>query len=125
MWPICDEYATVPIIDFTMEQAKAITNTFIQRRRPPEEVRDQVDRSFRVEQQSIVIYEIRARWNQPSEKQEINIAKATYVPSRKIWEIQWQRADLRWHSYEPLPEVGSIAEFIEELEEDPHCSFWG
>lgn len=113
------------ILDFTLEQAKTLTDKLIQRRRPPVEARDQVDLAFRLEDQSIVVYEIREIWNQPGEMQEVNIAKAVFVRSRKVWKIQWQRASGKWNSYEPLPEVNSIGEFLKELDEDPHCCFWG
>ncbi len=113
------------IIDFTLEQAKQLTDKLIQKRRPPVEARDQVDLSFRLDKQSIVVYEIREIWNQPGKKQEIHIAKATYVKARKIWKIQWQKAGGKWHSYTSLPEVSNIADFLKELDKDPYSCFWG
>ena len=52
-------------------------------------------------------------------------AKATYVRTQKIWKIYWQRADLKWHSYEPVPTVKTIDAFCAAVEEDPYGCFWG
>ena len=53
------------------------------------------------------------------------VAKATYVKSRGIWKIYWQRADLKWHRYDPGPEVKTLEEFLEVLEKDEYACFYG
>ena len=35
------------------------------------------------------------------------------------------RADLKWHRYEPLPEVDAIEDFLLTVEEDDHACFFG
>jgi hypothetical protein len=37
----------------------------------------------------------------------------------------WQRRDLKWHSYEPKPEVKSVDEFALLVSEDPYACFFG
>ena len=69
--------------------------------------------------------EIRAMWNNPNEKIEESVAKARYVKSSDIWKIYWQRADLKWHSYEPDPEVKTLEEFLKVVERDEYCCFYG
>lgn len=47
---------------FTENERKNVTNlmnVFIDTRRPPESVRDRVDLEYRIERQSIIIYELR------------------------------------------------------------------
>lgn len=56
---------------------------------------------------------------------EIPIAKTTWVKSRKVWRVFWQRADMKWHSYPPLPEVKSLQEFIDAVEVDEYACFYG
>ena len=51
------------------------------------------------------------------------IAKATFVKSKKIWKVFWQRADLKWHSYPPVPKVNFIEEFVELVEQDQNNCF--
>ncbi len=53
------------------------------------------------------------------------MAKATYIKSHEIWRVYWQRADLKWHRYEPVPNVESIGEFLTVVEQDEDCCFWG
>jgi hypothetical protein len=53
------------------------------------------------------------------------IAKATYVKSTALWKVYWQRADLKWHSYEPTPQVGSIEKFLAVVDEDRYACFFG
>jgi len=53
------------------------------------------------------------------------VAKATYVRSRGVWRVFWQRRDLKWHSYEPKPEVKSVDEFALLVSEDTHACFFG
>ncbi|MGH8199403.1 MAG: DUF3024 domain-containing protein, partial [Steroidobacteraceae bacterium] len=52
-------------------------------------------------------------------------AKATFVRSRMVWRVFWQRRDLRWHSYEPASEVKSIDDFVSLVTEDRHACFFG
>ncbi len=98
---------------------------FIGKIRPEEEIRDQVDISYRIDDQSIYIYEIRPDWMDPKKKTESPIAKTTYIKSKNHWKIFWMRADLKWHSYGPFPVVKTLKEFIQIVEDDNHGCFWG
>ena len=40
----------------------------------------------------------------------VNLQKVAYR-DRDAWRVFWQRRDLKWHSYEPRPEVKSVEEF--------------
>jgi len=99
-------------------------NEFILKRRPPEHIRNQVDLAYKIEKQSIIIYEIRKMFQQEG-MVDIPIAKATFVLKDTKWKIYWQRADLKWHLYEPNKEVKTIKAFIKIVEEDKLCCFWG
>jgi len=63
-------------------------------------------------------------WNDPSEKIEGAIAKATYVKTKKVWKIYWQRQDLKWHGYQPKPEVKTVEEFLDVVDLDDHACFF-
>ena len=65
------------------------------------------------------------RDEESNEKIEESVAKATYVKSRNIWKIFWQRADLKWHRYQPDPEVKTLEEFLYVVERDEYCCFYG
>ena len=98
---------------------------FIARRRPPENIRQRLYISYKIDNQSIVVFEIRPQFNKPEEKMEYPIAKTTFVKAKNHWKVFWLRADLNWHSYTPKATVKTIEEFIKLVEEDKHCCFWG
>ena len=101
-------------------------NALMKQRRPPPHVRPKLDLGFRVKRQSVEIFEIRPAWREPAgEKCESAVAKATYVRTRGVWRVFWQRRDLKWHGYEPRPEVSSIDEFVSLVAEDAHACFFG
>ena len=102
-----------------------ILDSFITRRRPRAEIRDQVDLSYRIEGQSVVIFEIRPTMMKPSEKVELPIAKTTFVRTQNHWRVFWQRADLKWHRYDPDPTVPRLQDFLQVVEADEYGCFWG
>jgi hypothetical protein len=69
--------------------------------------------------------EVRAHWKDKSKKLEHRIGKATDNKSKRNWKIFWQRADLKWHSYMPSPEVPSIEDFLAVVQSDEHGCFFG
>ena len=97
----------------------------MEKRRPPAHIRHEVDLGFRITGQSVEIFEIRPRWQCPEEKIEEAVAKTTFVKTKKIWKVYWQRADLKWHRYDPNPEVGSLDEFLDIVDRDEYACFFG
>lgn len=98
---------------------------FMENNRPTEDIRDQLDLSYKIEDQSVIIYEIRPHWEKPGQMIESNIAKATFVKTSGHWKIFWLRASLKWESYQPTPAVKTLKEFLKIIEEDKHYCFWG
>jgi hypothetical protein len=111
--------------EFETKRYERVVGEFLDRRRPPVHLRDKVDIGYRIERQSIEIFEIRPVWNDPGEKMEPPIAKATYVKSSDSWKVFWMRADMKWHGYGPDPLVKTLEEFLELVNEDSHGCFWG
>ena len=102
-----------------------VMENFIQSIRPPENVRIQVDISYKIENQSIVLFEIRPQWRKPVDLMEHPFAKTTFVKSKSIWKVFWMRADLKWYSYPPSPTVKSLLAFTKLVTEDKHHCFFG
>jgi hypothetical protein len=98
---------------------------FLSRIRPPEAIRSQLDIGYRIEDQSILVLEIRPRWDKPEIRLEMPIAKTTFVKARNHWKVYWMRGNLKWESYPPQPTVKHLAEFTKLVEEDDHYCFWG
>jgi hypothetical protein len=119
-------FARALLDEIELARVRRAMDAFMQQRRPPLHIRSKVDLGFRVVGQSIEIFEIRPPWQgPPDEKHESPIAKATYVKSRRVWRVFWQRRDLKWHGYEPEPEVKSVEEFATLVSEDAHACFFG
>ena len=113
--------------DIQHARVKREVGAFVEQRRPPAEIRDQVDIGFRIDDddQSVVIHEIRPRFRNPDETIHTPVARMKYVKSRRVWKLYWMRADMKWHKYPPDPEVGSLQEAIEVVDDDDMCCFWG
>jgi hypothetical protein len=111
--------------EFEQKRCERIVAAFIEKRRPAAHIRNQLDLGFRVADQSVEIFEIRPQWNQPQVRREHAVAKATYVKADSVWRVFWQRRDLKWHRYDPAPEVDSLEAFLQVVNEDDHGCFWG
>jgi len=109
-----------------LKQWEPMIATFVEEERPREEIRSQVDLDYSIdiEDQSIEIFEIRPHLFR-DEKVKVPIAKTKWVRRQRVWKIYWQRADMNWHKYDPLPQVETLEEFIEEVKDDPWACFWG
>ena len=112
--------------EFEQKRVEKIVGAFIEERRPPPHIRPKLDLRYRIKGQSVEIFEVRPSWRgAPGETMENPVAKTTYVKTRKVWRVFWMRADLKWHSYPPAPEVGDIEKFLELVAEDKHACFFG
>lgn len=111
--------------EFEKKKCEKLVREFVEKRRPPSHVRKELDLGFRVKGQSVEIFEIRPLWRQPEKTIEEAVAKSTYVKTQKGWKVYWQRADLKWHRYDPNPEVDSLEEFLDIVDRDEYaCFFW-
>ena len=107
------------------KQIDWIMQKFWYKNRPPEHARHQVDLSYEINNQAVEIFLLRAFWRDPSQTVREPIVKSTYVKKSGKWKIYWQRADMRWHLYEPYPEAVDLETVLQVVEEDPYGCFWG
>jgi hypothetical protein len=101
-----------------------VMENFIEENRPPEHIRDQLDISYRIDNQSIFIFEIRPQWDNSEKISHIDIAKTTYIKSKNVWRVYWMRGNLKWYPYDP-PTVKTLKKFIDLVSEDTYGCFWG
>jgi hypothetical protein len=102
-----------------------LAEAYIQKRRPPEHLREKIDIAFRLEGQSIEIFEIRPHFQNLARKVESSAAKATYVRSTNAWKIFLKMSDLKWHGYAPHLLARSLQEFFKVVDDDACGCFWG
>jgi hypothetical protein len=115
----------VALSEFERKRFERVVAAFVEERRPPAHLRAKVDLAFRVTGQSVEIFEVRPKLDRPDRIIENAVAKATYVKATARWKVFWQRADLKWHRYEPTPEVGSLEEFLQVVRKDEYSCFFG
>jgi hypothetical protein len=109
--------STVDIIE-TMEN-------WMERIRPPHHIRPELDISYKIDKQSIILFEIRPAFRNPSELKELPFAKVRYVKSENIWKVYWMRSNLKWTLYEPRPQVKNLKAFIKLVDDDAYHCFKG
>jgi len=111
--------------EFELKKCEKAIAAFMGKRRPPAHVRSELDLGYRIKGQSVEIFEVRPLWNNPKKIIEEAVAKATFVKTQNVWKVYWQRADLKWHRYDPEPEVGSVEEFLALVDGDEYACFFG
>jgi hypothetical protein len=115
----------MPLSEFEKKKSDKELRAFVDKRRPPPHLREQLDLGYRLQGQSVEIFEIRPLWRHPGEKLEEAVAKATFVKTRQAWRVYWQRADLKWHRYDPQPDVPTLQAFLELVDRDEYGCFFG
>ena len=113
------------ISEFETKRYERLAALFAEKHRAPPHLRHELDFSFRIEGQSVEFFEVRPSWQDKAKKLEHPVAKATYNKTKKTWRVFWRRADGRWHSYPPSPEVATFEEFLDLLGKDEHTCFFG
>ena len=111
--------------EFELKRVEKLASGYIDTHRPPPHNRSELDIGFRISDQSLKFFEIRPRWDNPNEILEHDFAKTTYVKKTRSWKIYWLRQDLKWHRYDPVPEVASLEEFLLVVSEDALACFRG
>lgn len=111
--------------EFEAKRCEKLVAEFIERKRPPPHMRAELDLAFRINGQSVEIFEVRRDWRDKNKMLEHPVAKVTYNKSKRNWKVFWRRADLKWHSYKPNAEVESIEDFLAVVQKDEHACFFG
>ncbi|MGH8529929.1 MAG: DUF3024 domain-containing protein [Nevskiales bacterium] len=111
--------------DIELARHKRTLDAWIEKNRPPPHIRPKLDFGYRITGQSVELFEIRPAFGRPEEMQEGAIAKATWNKRQGVWKVYWQRADLKWHAYEPARAAGTLDNFLKTVREDKYACFFG
>lgn len=98
---------------------------YLEKVRPEEAIRDQLDIGYKITGQSVEIFEIRPRPDNSSLKQYPSIAKTTFIKSKGHWKLFWMRADLKWHGYKPNLYLKNLKKVVEIIDKDEFGCFYG
>jgi hypothetical protein len=111
--------------EFEIKRCEKALDAFLKKRRPPSHMRNQLDFGYEIDDQDVILSEIRPNWRNPDEVNHQPLAKASYIKSKQHWKIYWMRQTLKWGAYEPVPTVKSIEDFVKVVDEDANCFFFG
>ena len=115
----------MPLYILTTADNIEVLENFVEEHRPPPHLRKTVDLCYKIENQSIIIYELRHHFDDPEKYIESPIAKTTFVKAKDQWKVFWMRADLKWHSYKPKPVLKTLRQFTAVVDADEYGCFWG
>ena len=91
----------------------------------PHSLKNELRFEYEIENQNVIIYEVRPAWDNPSEFTRMPMAKLTYVKSENIWKLYWPRASGKWEIYEPKKSSKDLGELVTEINKDTHGCFFG
>ena len=114
----------MPFSEVDLKRVERVVGDLCDRRSPPEH-RDQMRIEYRVFRHDVLIYETRPSFCDPSRWTEHGVAKLRFVRTAGEWRLFWQRASLKWQSYEPLLSSGDVRELVAEVDHDPYGCFFG
>ncbi|QXP62272.1 DUF3024 domain-containing protein [Polaribacter sp. R2A056_3_33] len=105
---------------------EATIKSYVESLRPEDlEIRKQIDIGYAYDGKSVILFQIRPKWDNPKEKLQIDFAKITRIKSKKIWKLYWMRASGKWELYEPFSESTHLNEIVAIIKKDKHSCFFG
>jgi hypothetical protein len=102
-----------------------IMERYLERIRPEIHIRPELDFGYDINGQSVILQEIRPRYQAPEQIIKSEYAKATYHKSADEWKVYWMRASGKWNAYTPCPVVKDIQAFLELVDVDEFRCFKG
>ena len=92
-------------------------------KRVPGHLRHEARLEPQVRGRLVTIVDCRPPWHPgDAEWSRVPIAQLRFDPASGTWTLHWSDPTGRWHLYD-LIEPGTAQQMIEELDEDPTCTF--
>jgi hypothetical protein len=110
--------------EFDVKRIDKLVGGFCRRRTRPE-LADQLRLAYEIDGQSVVLFEERPDWRDPSKRMRSAVAKLRFVRTTGLWTLYWMRADLKWHAYRPAPPTSDLATLVAVVGRDEYCAFFG
>ena len=93
--------------------------------RIPEKIKDQIQLIYTIEKNTITLIEKRPLWNDPTRWSELPIAVMIFDKESMTWQLYWIRGNGKKEMYTQLEPQKDLQRCIDEIDEDPLCTFWG
>lgn len=108
-----------------LREIQSILSRWLEEKRPPVELRDEVDLQYTIKDQNIILDEICHSFTAPPEKLMIPFAKITFVNSKNEWKPYWLLESGKWELYVPDKHINTLEEILKEISADPYGCFFG
>ena len=110
--------------DLELARIQRAVGGLCEKRSPPPHLRHELSVEYRVEGHAITVFERRPKWRGQGVT-EGGVARLRFIRQAGEWRLFWRRADLKWHSYSPLPSSTDLSDLVAEIQADPHACFFG
>jgi hypothetical protein len=97
--------------------------TWVEKNRPPVEVRNELDLTYDYNDGIFILSEIRELFD--GAKIKSPCAKATLVKKNNTWKLYWMRSNMKWYLFETEVELNTIFDVLNEIEKDEYGCFFG
>jgi len=111
--------------EFEIKRYQLAKKQFLNKRRPHPDVRDKCDLGCRLNDETVEMFEVRPRWNDPNTYDEHCFAKTNYLKKEKNWQIYWMRHHEKWERYKTKGDVKTIEDVFNIIDLDEYGSFFG
>lgn len=105
--------------------AQATLAQYLEKIRPPENIRSKLDIGYAYDGAAIEFFEIRPNWLDPSRIMHHSFAKIRFVKSKNLWLLYWKRASGKWEAYQPFPKSVDLQTLLDCIEKDEYRCFYG
>ena len=110
--------------ELELKRIEAVVGAFCQGRIPAH-LHSELRIEYSVSGQFVLIEEVRPAWRDPGRFTRTGVAKLRFVRTSGLWQLFWQRASLKWQSYEPLANSSELSALVREVDVDPYGCFFG
>ena len=114
----------MPLNDIILQKIKNEVGGLCSRR-TPEKHQDKLRFEYEIVNQNVIIYEVRPAFYDPTEYIRMSFAKLTYVISKNVWKLYWQRASGKWLRYEASNPIVDLRGLVQEIDADIYGCFFG
>jgi hypothetical protein len=108
-----------------LQEALSASGAFLEKRRPPLDLRHLVDYRIDITNNDVVVVCNRPSTMEKGKILDLPLAKARWIGTRQRWRLFWMRASGKWETYDPMPEARTLREVLEEIDRDSHMAFFG
>ena len=93
--------------------------------RIPKEIKDKIQLIYTIDANTITLIEKRSLWNDSSRWSELSVAIMIFDKESMTWQLYWIRGNGKKEMYTQLEPQKDLQRCIDEIDEDPLCTFWG